>query len=445
MKLKIEQSTTEFYTPVAGLYFVGHAINKQTTLGKNLQKVKKRHGIANIDLIRTYCGLLAQGKSDFDAVDNYRHDDWFKRSMGIKQMPSASRLRQRFDEDATQLIPHIEDSLPEVLRNFNAPVTPLPENLDKFRHIPLDMDVFPMDNSNTKKEKVEWTYKKFHGYAPIAAYLGTEGWCMGCELRPGSQHSQKDFIGFFRSTLHRSRRLTQAPILVRLDSAHDAEENRIEIARHKRVDHITKLNPRTQYTWQDWLPRFEEGLAQWHEIRPGKHCATLSIIHEKEYGNQRLILRLIKRTTDSVGQMFLTPDYELEGWWTTLAEVDYSDDQVIALYEDHGTSEQFHSEFKTDMDLERLPSGKFDTNDLVMCLGALVYNILRYMGQSCLLGPDAPIRHSAKRRRLKTVMQELIFMAARLIKKGRQYMLRFGCHCSGFKSFHQLLSSHALC
>lgn len=59
MKLKIEQSNTEFYTPIAGLYFVGHAINKQTTLGKTLQKVKKRHGIANIDLIRTYSGLLA--------------------------------------------------------------------------------------------------------------------------------------------------------------------------------------------------------------------------------------------------------------------------------------------------------------------------------------------------------------------------------------------------
>ena len=29
--------------------------------------------------------------------------------------------------------------------------------------------------------------------------------------------------------------------------------------------------------------------------------------------------------------------------------------------------EQFHSEIKTDLDLERLPSGKFDTND-AMCI-----------------------------------------------------------------------------
>ncbi|WP_274522435.1 hypothetical protein [Ectothiorhodospira variabilis] len=33
-----------------------------------------------------------------------------------------------------------------------------------------------------------------------------------------------------------------------------------------------------------------------------------------------------------------------------------SDDDIIALYRGHATCEQFHSEFKTDMDLERLPS-----------------------------------------------------------------------------------------
>jgi hypothetical protein len=32
---------------------------------------------------------------------------------------------------------------------------------------------------------------------------------------------------------------------------------------------------------------------------------------------------------------------------------------VIELYRQHATSEQFHSEFKTDLDLERLPTGKF--------------------------------------------------------------------------------------
>ena len=99
---------------------------------------------------------------------------------------------------------------------------------------------------------------------------------------------------------------------------------------------------------------------------------------------------------------------------------------MIALYQRRGTSEQYHSEFKTDLDLERLPSGKFDTNALVLALAALAYNILRYIGQDTLIGPDAPIRKAVHRRRLRTVLQEMIYKATRLVRHGRRYVLRFG-------------------
>jgi len=69
VKLKIEQSDTEFYTPTAGLYFIGHAINQATTIRKTLRSVSRCHGIPNIELIRTYVGLLGMGKSDCEAVE----------------------------------------------------------------------------------------------------------------------------------------------------------------------------------------------------------------------------------------------------------------------------------------------------------------------------------------------------------------------------------------
>ena len=64
----------------------------------------------------------------------------------------------------------------------------------------------------------------------------------------------------------------------------------------------------------------------------------------------------------------------------TLGDCVCPDQKVIALYCDHATSEQFHSEFKTDLDIERLPSGKFATNDLVMACAVLAYNIVRGIG-----------------------------------------------------------------
>ncbi len=61
-----------------------------------------------------------------------------------------------------------------------------------------------------------------------------------------------------------------------------------------------------------------------------------------------------------------------------------------------------------------------------MALAAMAYNLLRYVGQNTLIGPDAPLRKALHRRRIRTVMQEMIYKAARLVRHGRRYILRFG-------------------
>jgi len=155
------------------------------------------------------------------------------------------------------------------------------------------------------------------------------------------------------------------------------------------------------------------------------------------------VYRLIERTIDKTGQPLLFPAYTLEGWSSTLP-ASFTSEQVIALYAEHGTHEQFHSEFKTDMDLERLPSGRFDTNYLVCTLAAVAMNLLRLVGQHTLHEPDAPVRHSAQRRRIRirTVMQEIMFKAARVIHHAKRWVLGLGQNDTAFAVFarhwHQL-------
>ena len=45
--------------------------------------------------------------------------------------------------------------------------------------------------------------------------------------------------------------------------------------------------------------------------------------------------------------------------------------------------EQFHSELKTDMDVERLPSGDYKTNSLILSLSTLSFNVLLRLGRNC--------------------------------------------------------------
>jgi len=307
--------------------------------------------------------------------------------------------------------------------------------------VAIDMDVFPMDNSGTKKAGVSRTYKGFDGYAPIAAYMGEEGWCIGTEFREGKQHSQKGFVPFLKSVLVQARRLRDVPFLVRLDSGHDALETRVTLV-EEGVDYILKWNPRTSDE-SIWLAMAEEEEC-WVETRPGKFVSQFSESVEQEYEGKkycfRRVIQVTERRIDRHGQRLLIPNVEVEGWWTSL---EFPEEDVITLYCDHGTSEQFHSEFKTDLDLERLPSGKFETNALVMTMAAFSYNILRWIGQLGLTGKDSPVRHPAKRRRLKTVIQELIYLAARLVKSGRRLKLRFGRLCPAFESFDRVYERFA--
>jgi len=153
-------------------------------------------------------------------------------------IPSEPTLRQRMEEHAAQFRTIANFCATEFLQKSGALFSPLATG-----HVPLDIDVFTMDNSGTKKENVSRTYMNFDGFAPIAAYLALEGWLLEVEMREGSQHSQKDFIPFLARVLHKARNLTAAPLLVRLDSAHDAWDTRIELALHERVDYILKWTP----------------------------------------------------------------------------------------------------------------------------------------------------------------------------------------------------------
>ena len=65
-------------------------------------------------------------------------------------------------------------------------------------------------------------------------------------------------------------------------------------------------------------------------------------------------------------------------------------------------------------------------------------NLLRLIGQNTLTEPDAPVRHKAKLRRIKTVMQELIYRAGRLIAHGRKLVLGLGANDRAAKAFARL-------
>lgn len=421
----IISETDDVLVSHSGLALAG-ALLRQTQLRRRLDTMEveglKRPVMPHGEVLVSMIGLLCLGKSDYTGIEPFREETFFRRALDLAQLPSEETLRQRMNQLGTAPLTILHEEVAEMIRH-NAPA-PQPCHRDR---VPLDIDVSPWDNSGTKKEGVACTYKMCDGYAPIFAHLGSEGYLVHCELRPGNQHCQKGTPAFLDRAIELARRATDAKLLVRMDAGNDDQENLRRLRKNK-VDWIIKRNLRKE-SEAEWL---EEAQAHgtWEEPREGKQVYTGQTWRDGDGRAQRIVFRVVRRTITADGQRLLIPEVQIDTWWTSLGTRTASPEEVIALYHQHATSEQFHSELKTEMDLERLPSGKFATNALMLSLGLVAYNVLRLCGQVALeedghLPPTEkmPLSKPVSRRRLRSVIQDMMYFAARLTRHARRWGL----------------------
>lgn len=379
----IVEFTNERIIPASGLAVVGALLGKSGFIKKlnrmDVTSNRSQHQIKNGDIVLTYLGMLCMGKPYFEAVHEMDDDkDFYKTAL-------ANGL------------------------------------------VPVDIDVTPMDNSKSKKEGVSRTYKGFDVYAPMMAYIGTEGYAINFELREGKQHCQKGTVEFLQETIKLCHKLTDKPLLIRLDSGNDSIDN-VAVLMDTGCFFIIKRNLRREST-DDWFEMAKQYFQNVNSPRDGKTVyigSDWKTVTSKQF-NKEFTLRtgyeITERTIDKYGQFNLVPDVEVETWWTNLGD---PDEEIIRLYHAHGECEQFHSEVKTDMDLEQLPSGKFATNALILELGMIAYNILRMIGQGTIGGRAPRQKRDVKRRRLRTVISNLIMMAGHVTMHARQLIIGLG-------------------
>lgn len=374
------------------------------------------------EMLLSMIGLLCLGKSDFNDIIPFLNDPFFAYALGLPEVPHESTFRQRMDEFGTLPQSLLREESAQLVRRYAPRITPCFKDW-----IAFDIDVSPFDNSRTKKEGVGFTYKQHDGFAPIFAYLGEEGYLVHEEFREGTQHCQKGTPEFLVQAVAYARMITAAKLLVRLDSGNDAEAT-LETLRKLKADFVIKRNLRKE-SKEEWLLDAQT-FGEWREPREGKTVYVSET--QRQCGERfwRVVFEVIERTSDHSGQKLMFPDVEIATYWTSLGPRQATPNEVIALYKAHGTSEQFHSELKTDLDLERLPSGRFAVNSLVLTCGMVAYNALRLIGQISLnegkklpREKKMPLVKKVKRRRLRSIIQDLMYLAGRLIRHARQWSL----------------------
>lgn len=424
----VVEYTNERIIPAGGLAVVGAILGK-SDFTKRLNRMdvtenRSQHQIKNGDIILTYIGMLCMGKPYFEAVHEMDDDKaFYQAALGItRSIPSEETLRQRMDD--------IGDSLRSLILDENIRMllaNKIQPGVLSNGFVPVDIDVTPMDNSKSGKEGVSRTYKGYDGYAPMMAYIGTEGYAINFELREGKQHCQNGTVAFLQETIKLCKKLTDKPLLIRLDSGNDSIDN-VAVLIQEGCYFIIKRNLRRE-SKEEWFNMAKQHCQNVTTPREGKiiyigsDWKTVTSKQFKQEFTLRAGYEITERTINKYGQFMFPTDIEVETWWTNLGETDR---EIIRLYHAHGECEQYHSEIKTDMDIERLPSGKFDTNALVLELSIIAYNILRMIGQGTIGGRAPRQKRDVKRRRMRTVISNLIMMASHITTHARQLIMGLG-------------------
>jgi hypothetical protein len=390
-----------------------------------------------LDILLSGLGLLSLGHSDFEDIGQYRHDAFFPKALGISAVPSKETLRQRMDKLArrkrTNLFSALQQANLQLLGKENAVLSPIAGT----HFVPLDFDVTPMDNSGSHKEGVEQTYKKdVQGYAPMMTYIGSEGHLLNHQFRKGSAHSNtKGTLAYIKKTIGFARRLTGQPLLARFDCGNDASDNAWHLSRFDGAFYIIKRNG--AHLNSAALEAFAikeaetvqspgKGVKLYLASRQSTVC-TYDKNEEKLCEDCREVVCLIEQSLEKNGQKLLFPKRTVYAWRTNLPD-EFCAQEVLDLYKGHGTSEQFHAEFKGEMDMERLPSGKFKTNRLLMALAQLSFNFLRLLGQRALQSALFRTKAPVKRLRLRTVIRKLMCLPSRFIVKCKRWCLKIPQH-----------------
>ena len=422
------QSTTETIESKGGLILAGK-IAAKAGIGKIQSAFVKNAGT----VIATLFGIMIEGKKDFESIGEKRGSLFFKEALDLKSVYAKETVRLYIEKMALNvkdITIQLRESAAKIIKM--APLHGL--WIDGSNYLPVDIDTSAMDNSKTKKEGVSYTYRGFNGYHPIIAYIGKEGYMLDCELRPGSQHCQKGTVEFLEGVLEQLDNINASGRrLFRMDSGNDSFDTLKTITEAGKTNYcIIKRNIRRE-NHEEWLENAKK-FGKRIESRKGKKVWVGRLeIHPEKKGETlediNCVFEITEKKIDTDGSCLLIPEIEVNIWWTNLK---CEAEKVIELYHAHATSEQFHAELKHDMDIERLPSGKFGVNEIVLAVAMNAFNALKMLGQKSI--EKEKLKYH-KRKRVGKVIRDLICVAGKLVKHGRELIFKINKNDSMFSTF----------
>jgi hypothetical protein len=294
---------------------------------------------------------------------------------------------------------------------------------------PLDIDSSIFEQFAPKREGVETTYNGKLCYSPVFAFFGLERFCIHHRLAPGREKAVERIDEFVDETIaFVPEKIARNQVLARLDSGFYSRKT-VESCQKAGIHYIVKarlstvLEERTSAELES--ERFGVELRQWG----GEFYGEFEYEPQGWKNPRRFVFCTQVKTHEDNGQRLLFPRARHQVLVTSL-DRSIAPEAVFRLYRRRGAVEEPIKEIKHDLDLEQLPSQHFGSNEVVLAVGIMAYNLLVMLGQMQAGAPGKTCESEhgesgvALRRRIKTLQDRLLRVAAAVADHARKRFLR---------------------
>ena len=134
-RFEVKQSAKLNLTSYSGLALIGQCCQAAQVEAVIDPRLPVSQGMRSSDLVKSVVGLLSLGKSDFEAIEPFRGDRFFKEALGLAKVPGSVWMRQRLDARAAELRELTDELSLRLLERTEAlPEVAEPGDHERFAH-----------------------------------------------------------------------------------------------------------------------------------------------------------------------------------------------------------------------------------------------------------------------------------------------------------------------
>lgn len=289
--------------------------------------------------------------------------------------------------------------------------------------ITLDIDSTLDEVHGSKKEGARWAYTGIRALNPLMCFIREHGDWLHSRLRSGNVHTADGAVSFIRESYHKIKDLADM-INACMDSGfYDkeivAECERLGIGFSITADQTAPLMRAVQC-----LPE-----NQWRKIDDAVWVSELTyqpINWSREY---RFLAR---REEIASGQQMTLLDGTVYRYHVVVTNRAEPAAELVPFHLQRATMENFIKETKYGLSLDRFPCQEFHANWAYLNIGMLAYNVVSWLKRLAL-----PSMY--KKKLLKALRYRFFNVAARVVRHGRQIILRLA---QGFHRFRDILHAY---